>query len=105
MPSSLILRSGGSATAVSKGAVLRAFNKEDGPSRKLQSNFGLKRKEIFDPKLDGHLKASAPKREKDNLDGEIYVRDIIEWKLFKVSLNSLSYLGMTADLGCYRAMI
>lgn len=67
------------AIAVSHGAVFRTLNKEDGPSRKLQSNFGFLQIEEYNNKLHP---AAIPIH--NPLDNKKYVYDILDWVIKKV---------------------
>jgi hypothetical protein len=69
------------ATAVSHGAVFRTLNKEDGPSRKLQSNFGFLQIEEYDSKLPAHRSATPTHHP---LNNRKYVFDVIDWVIKKV---------------------
>lgn len=68
-------------TAVSHGAVYRALNKEDGPIRKLQSNFGFLQIEEYQNKLRGHRGASPTYQP---LNNKKYVYDVLDWVIKKV---------------------
>lgn len=76
-----LLPSGQSANAVSAGAVLRAFKKEDGPTRKLQSSYGLIRKEPLNRDYEGHRRGQ---KTWDDLEATYFVKDTILWKFVKV---------------------
>lgn len=66
-----------SATAVASGAVLRAFNKEQGPQRQARSSYGIMRTEHFG-EYDEHdgLKPSY-----DPYDGLPYIKKTVDWVL------------------------
>ncbi|KAJ5054792.1 uncharacterized protein L3040_001056 [Drepanopeziza brunnea f. sp. 'multigermtubi'] len=69
-----------SVTAVASGAVLRALNKQQGPTREANSSFGFLRIEPYNPKyLVGHRRAKA---ERDEVDGEDYVT-VIDYFIVK----------------------
>jgi hypothetical protein len=73
--------------AVSHGAVLRAWNKEAGPARITKSSYGFQIMEEYNPdKIKEHLEVKKPFF--DKLDGRKYVRDTIEWHVFKVNASS-----------------
>jgi hypothetical protein len=74
------LRSG---TAVAHGAVLRALRKEDGPARIVQSSYGFLRTEPHEPEVwNAHQNIRAWY---DKVDGQMYVKDTIDWLITKVS--------------------
>ena len=74
----LIFKSG---TAVSRGAVLRATNKGNGPDRIAQSSYGFLRLEPYDPEEFAGHKCAKPFT--DTVDGERYVRTIV-YSMIKV---------------------
>ncbi|KAK4240612.1 hypothetical protein C8A03DRAFT_13115 [Achaetomium macrosporum] len=65
------------ATAVARGAVLRAFNKERGPRRYAKSSYGILRTEIWE-EFPEHREA---KKSYDRHDGLPYAVDTIDWVL------------------------
>lgn len=68
-------------TIVSHGAVLRAFNKKDGPMRMLNVNFGFMVIEEYDERYAAHREVfPLPSQE----DGKRYVEGCIQWKIRKV---------------------
>jgi hypothetical protein len=67
-----------SATAVARGAVLRAFNKEGGPRRYARSSYGILRTEIWEA-FPEHKKAA--KKSYDRHDGLPYVVRTVDWVL------------------------
>jgi hypothetical protein len=74
----------GSETAVASGAVLRALNRADGPTRVIQSSYGFLRNEPWAPdRIDAH-RHSNPQRADPN-DGDRYVKNTIYWVVKKVS--------------------
>jgi hypothetical protein len=74
-----MLRSG---TAVAHGAVLRALRKEDGPARIVQSSYGFLRTEPHEPEVwEAHKNIRAWY---DKVDGQMYVKDTIDWLIKKV---------------------
>ncbi|KAI1844837.1 hypothetical protein JX266_009065 [Neoarthrinium moseri] len=66
-------------SAVASGAVLRALNKEHGPERYARSSYGVNRSEPYG-QYDEHDEARATPF-KDSCDGELYVRNTIDWIL------------------------
>ncbi|KIM99548.1 hypothetical protein OIDMADRAFT_19679 [Oidiodendron maius Zn] len=66
-------------TAIAHGAVLRAMNKEKGPKRIAQCSYGFLRTEPY-REWDEH---KGVKPFIDELDGEKYVRDTIDWLVKK----------------------
>lgn len=57
---------------------MRALDKENVPTRKLRSSYGILRHEPWNPrKLKEHRQQEAP-REPDELDGEYYLEDTID---------------------------
>ncbi|PVH73664.1 hypothetical protein DL98DRAFT_430923 [Cadophora sp. DSE1049] len=69
-----------SVTAVASGAVLRALNKQQGPSRQAYSSFGFLRIEPYLPdNFEGHRSA---KPVRDEIDGEDYVT-VIDYFMVK----------------------
>ena len=70
-------------SAVARGAVLRALNKEDGPRRVCRSSFGFLRQEEYDA-FPEHKEAGV-KPKKDSVDRCPQVNDTIYWVLEAVS--------------------
>lgn len=68
-------------TSFSHGAVFRAMNKEHGPIRKLQSNFGFLQIEEYDPKNIGHRAGIATH---NPIDGKRYIYSVLDWVIKKV---------------------
>ncbi|KAE9363645.1 hypothetical protein N431DRAFT_422567 [Stipitochalara longipes BDJ] len=68
--------------AVSYGAVLRAWSKEDGPLRITQSSYGFEIMEEFNPIKHPEHRV-AKKIFNDKLDGKVYVEHVIEWHVCK----------------------
>jgi hypothetical protein len=66
-----------SATAVARGAVLRAFNKERGPRRYARSSYGILRTEIW-KEFPEHAEG---KKAYDPHDGQPYAFNTIDWML------------------------
>ncbi|KAF2258275.1 hypothetical protein CC78DRAFT_621938 [Lojkania enalia] len=66
-----------SSTAVVRGAVLRALNKEYGPQRIFESSYGIQVNEPFDPNTYEAHKGVKPHTDKD--DGRKYVKSTIDW--------------------------
>ena len=69
-------------TAVASGAVLRALNKEDGPTRHIQSSYGFIRAEYYEPDVVKEQRGVNAWR--DPLDGELYIKNTIDWVVKKV---------------------
>lgn len=69
-------------TAVASGAVLRALNKDAGPDRILRSSYGVLRTLPHEP--DQIPALGEGKRTYDHLDGDWYVKDVIDWVIKKV---------------------
>ena len=70
-------------TAVAHGAVLRALRKEDGPARIVQSSYGFLRTEPHEPEeWEAHKNVRAWY---DKVDGQMYVKNTIDWLIKKVS--------------------
>ncbi|KAL4795053.1 hypothetical protein BDV19DRAFT_389709 [Aspergillus venezuelensis] len=65
-------------TAVSRGAVLRTLNKNDGPQRKFRLNLGVCLTERFNPKFKGHTPWF-----RHDLNGQKYVESCIHWVVMK----------------------
>ncbi|KAK5062683.1 hypothetical protein LTR84_004756 [Exophiala bonariae] len=69
-------------SAVARGAVLRALRKEDGPIRITRTSYGVLHSEYYnksDPKHQG-LRGT-----RDPADGQLYIKDTINWLIFKVT--------------------
>jgi hypothetical protein len=71
-------------TAVSRGGVLRALNKGDGPRRKLRLNLGVCLSEPYDERFPGHL--AAPYFY-NPLNRKRYVKDCMDWIIRKICLH------------------
>ncbi|KAI8933218.1 hypothetical protein NX059_009853 [Plenodomus lindquistii] len=70
------------STAVAKGAVLRALNKEYGPKRFTQCSYGFIVKEPYQPEsIPAHKGHKRKRLLIDPTDGERYVEDTIRWVL------------------------
>jgi hypothetical protein len=67
---------------VAYGAVLRALDKENGPERIIQASYGFQRAEPYDPISCVAHAETKPTR--DKCDGELYVKDTIDWLIRKV---------------------
>lgn len=75
-----------SVTAVASGAVLRALNKQQGPTREAYSSFGFLRVEPYAPKhFVGHRRAEPLV---DEVDGEKYVT-VIDYFIQKVKHHNM----------------
>ena len=74
--------------AVASGGVLRALNKQYGPSRKMRTSIGIGRKIPFEP-TERVQHVGLPRRfiKHDKLDDIEYVENSIEWFLKPVSSN------------------
>ncbi|KAE8313546.1 hypothetical protein BDV41DRAFT_256217 [Aspergillus transmontanensis] len=72
---------GDMATAVSHGAVFRALNKEYGPKRKIQSNFGFLQIEPYNKRLRAHRVPSTPTYHP--VDGKRYIKNVLNWVIKK----------------------
>ncbi|KAK0653120.1 hypothetical protein B0T16DRAFT_407468 [Cercophora newfieldiana] len=68
------------ATAVARGAVLRAFNKERGPARHARTSYGVLRTEPYGDFPEEHSEANWTW---DKHDGMAYVKGTIDW-VFKL---------------------
>ncbi len=83
--------------AVSHGAILRAWNKEDGPTRITKSSYGFQIMEEYSPEtIKEHLEVKKPFY--DKLDGRYYVRDTIEWHVFKVKASTAFHFVLLLQL-------
>jgi hypothetical protein len=71
-----------SSTAVARGAILRASNKELGPVRKSSCSYGFLRSEPYEPKEWPAHQVTKPRT--DPVDGEKYVHNTIDWLFQKV---------------------
>lgn len=74
------------STAVARGAVLRAFNKDHSPQRISQCSYGFLRTEPYEPDVVAAHKKVRCKI--DQTDGERYVDGTIDWLIQKVSAES-----------------
>lgn len=70
------------STAVARGAVLRALRKEDGPARVLQASYGFIRTERYNTQVEHAAQVPIT----DNIDGNQYIDNTIEWVIKKVSI-------------------
>ena len=68
-------------SAVARGAVLRALNKENGPTRISRTSYGVMRDDVFDPDNPIHRRL---KWQRDPADGVAYIRDTLHWQISKV---------------------
>lgn len=68
-------------TAVSRGGVLRALNKKDGPRRKLRLNLGVCLSEPYNNEFKGHREAQCIT---NPLNKEKYAKDCMDWVIRKV---------------------
>ena len=70
------------STVVARGAVLRAFNKDNGPQRTIQCSYGFLRTETYEPnEIPAHAEA---KPRIDKADGERIIDGTIDWFIQKV---------------------
>jgi hypothetical protein len=69
-------------TAVARGAVLRAFNKNHGPTRITSCSYGFLRTEPYAP--DEHPAHKNARFVIDKADGERYINHTIDWLIQKV---------------------
>jgi hypothetical protein len=72
-------------SAVARGAVLRALNKANGPTRISRSSYGILTDELFDKNDPKH---KGLKGRRSRADGRIYIRDTIQWQISVVSITS-----------------
>jgi hypothetical protein len=70
-----------SETAVASGAVLRALQKENGPTRIIQSSYGFLRTEPREPHVFPEYENVCPWL--DRLDGNYYVKNTLDWLIKK----------------------
>ncbi|KAE8358632.1 hypothetical protein BDV27DRAFT_65963 [Aspergillus caelatus] len=84
-------------TAVSRGGVLRALNKEDGPRRKLRLNLGVCLSEPYNERFRGHLEAHYFH---NTLNRQKYVRDCMDWVIRK---DRILNQGESAEIYMHRA--
>lgn len=68
-------------SAVARGAVLRALNKEHGPRRFTRSSYGILQSEAYDEENPLHRKFRVTKHP---ADGELYIMGTIHWVIEKV---------------------
>jgi hypothetical protein len=81
------------STAVARGAVLRAFNKEQGPLRNTSCSYGFLRTEPYEPEeFAAHKNARCII---DKTDGEKYIDGTIKWLIQKVCI-LYAYVKMSA---------
>ncbi|KAJ9610003.1 hypothetical protein H2200_006333 [Cladophialophora chaetospira] len=67
-------------SAVARGAVLRALNKEHGPTRISRTSYGI----LFDDRFDkNNPKHKGLKGRKDKADGNLYIKETIHWQISK----------------------
>ena len=72
-----------SSTAVARGAVLQALDKNHGLKRTTLCSYGFLRDEPWDPEEVPVHRIMKP--DNDPADGEKYILDTIEWLIQKVS--------------------
>jgi hypothetical protein len=80
-----------SATAVVRGALLRAFNKELGPDRITGCSYGFLHTELYEP--DSVVAHRKVKCMVDKVDGERYIDSTIKWLINKVSVTVIEELS------------
>ncbi|KAL4786834.1 hypothetical protein BJX76DRAFT_320352 [Aspergillus varians] len=80
-------------TAVSRGGVLRALNKADGPRRKLRLSLGVCVSEPYDRRFNGH---KAGPRVENPLNQRGYVKECMDWVIRKDQV-----LGQTESAEIY----
>lgn len=68
-------------SAVARGAVLRALNKENGPTRISRTSYGIIFDDLFDRSLPEH---QGLKGRTDPIDGELYIKNTIHWQILQV---------------------
>ena len=89
---------------MSYGAVLRAWNKEDGPLRITQSSYGFEIMEEYNPeKHPEHLEAKKKRKFNDKLDGIKYLNEVIEWHVRKVSTSTNSCQTYSSQISPLKA--
>lgn len=74
-----------SEIAVAHGAVLRALDKENGPTRFTESSYGFLRTEPYSKEIHPDMRPMI-----DPLDGERYIKHTIDWLIKKVSGSRMS---------------
>ncbi|KAL5358283.1 hypothetical protein BJX96DRAFT_146278 [Aspergillus floccosus] len=84
-------------TAVSRGGVLRALNKEDGPRRKLRLNLGVCLSEPYNKRFQGH--SGAPWF-RNHLNQKKYVKECMDWVIRK---DKVLAKGESAEIRMHRA--
>lgn len=68
-------------SAVARGAVLRALNKEDGPRRFTRISYGIIRSNLYDPDLPEH---QGLRGRIWAVDGQLYIEKCIHWQILVV---------------------
>lgn len=72
------------STAVSRGAVLRALRKQDGPERFVEASYGFLRGEPYDEENPAHVIQGC---NEDTRDGHKWIEDTIVWVINKVGVS------------------
>ncbi|KAI3326025.1 hypothetical protein HD806DRAFT_430483 [Xylariaceae sp. AK1471] len=72
-----LIRPSNTTNAVASGAVLRAFNKEQGPQRQARSSYGILRTEPY----KNHPEHNGVNPSYDRDDGLPYIKDTVDWIL------------------------
>ncbi|KIX02790.1 uncharacterized protein Z518_08732 [Rhinocladiella mackenziei CBS 650.93] len=67
-------------SAVARGAILRALNKENGPVRITRTSYGVLCTDLYDKESPLH---QGLRGRRDLVDGELYIYDTIHWKILK----------------------
>ena len=70
-------------SAVARGAVLRALNKENGPERKSRTSYGIICSDPFDKDNPRHRGLRGTR---NPVDGELYIMNTIHWKIQEVGI-------------------
>lgn len=69
-------------TLVSRGAVYRAIDKSNGPSRQIMANIGILQNEEYDNKYPGHR--DTPGGTRHPKDKKLYVHRCVNWVIKRV---------------------
>lgn len=68
-------------SAVARGAILRALNKADGPSRISRTSYGILCSDLFER---DNLIHQGRRGRRDHADGELYISNTIHWEILVV---------------------
>ena len=90
-------------SAVARGAVLRALNKQDGPTRISRSSFGFLQHEVYQA-FPEHLEAGV-KPQKDKMDHYPNIKNTINWVINAVSKNQTPYVILRPALTLITARV